>query len=983
MEQQTGKIVDAHTKAILCVQFNPYKREIYTGGEDHFIRVWEGDSGKLLNTLSDHIGWVTTMLYCKELKVLFSASIDGMILVWGVSCKLVQKIETKFPIYCLAYNSRRQQLLVGHDKRVRVFQTISTDDSSHVGSTSLPSGGGGSSNPASGGGVNPTSSGGGGGPGTTDVLERRSVSCEEHTDVVSCMVSAEGRFYSAGYDRKIVIYDIPHHGDLRLKVSHVVQNAHDAAISCMVYGKDADNSWLITGSFDRTVKLWSLDGNLLQRFDGFGDTITSVCYVLPTQTLWITASSTSPVVYDPRSGINVTDFVGASDGERVTHNAHSGAVFYKQLLFVPEVNEVIGATNRRSLTIWKYNPIASVTVLSGHTDVVECLAFTLKEPLLIFSGGTDGIIRKWERLQLNTFMYRAIVSQEPLILPKEEKQEDEPIVHSLSRNPEERRKKQAALHRRVSENLDAWRRGGASHQEEGDPLRGGENQVELMSAEALRAFRRRQSRIRTQGKDKKEVSRDAIGSGGGAGAKGFGGLGGDAVGEWRRSVEKGEACQWNGPSGGAHGKGYAKPGVLSLCYYEELDLLVSGHEDSKIHVWGYNEEAVKFVPVEAGEREKDAAGDPGGIGDSVTNRVAGMTLKYSLTDHREAVTGVACFFKDERHWMEIQLSTGWDRRICIYDLKLGRLHDVFRNNGPSYHLAPPSLLPSSTSTSTAASAGREELAADGIILALEYNQDRCEFGVASADKVAYIRRFSPRGDEMALMAALIGHEAEVTQIKWNGVYQQWVTGSEDRTIRIWAAEGLPLIKVINNDGPVTALCVDVVNGCLMTGSQDKCIRVFDPDKKDEVVQKNSGHTDEVRAIIHIPYVSASWDKTVRIWNAYLKKGQRRVTTKTASAYYGSPNQANMFDEPEETGPTYSELNPLIMPKLLTKPVYIKEIITEKPQANEDFTTAMEQTRLEDELRSTLNDLEYALSGEKMHPKKPRAKVAPAAKGRQW
>jgi hypothetical protein len=54
----------------------------------------------------------------------------------------------------------------------------------------------------------------------------------------------------------------------------------------MIFAKDADNSWyynylnclnlntklwkrIITGSFDRVVKLWSLDGNLLQRFDGF------------------------------------------------------------------------------------------------------------------------------------------------------------------------------------------------------------------------------------------------------------------------------------------------------------------------------------------------------------------------------------------------------------------------------------------------------------------------------------------------------------------------------------------------------------------------------------------------------------------------------------------------------------------------------------------------------------------------------------------
>ncbi len=65
------------------------------------------------------------------------------------------------------------------------------------------------------------------------------------------------------------MYDSPHHGDSKLRVIHSISNAHDAAIQCMVYGKDADNSWIITGGFDRVVKLWSLDGKCLQRFDGF------------------------------------------------------------------------------------------------------------------------------------------------------------------------------------------------------------------------------------------------------------------------------------------------------------------------------------------------------------------------------------------------------------------------------------------------------------------------------------------------------------------------------------------------------------------------------------------------------------------------------------------------------------------------------------------------------------------------------------------
>ncbi|KAI9348234.1 quinon protein alcohol dehydrogenase-like superfamily [Obelidium mucronatum] len=855
MAMELSKAIgDAHPKTILCSSFNPFRREIYTGGEDTTIRVWEPESGKLLNTLSEHLGWVTCLLFCKELKVLFSASIDGFIIAWGPSGKILQKIHTGSPIYCMTYNPRRQKLLAGYNKRIRVFQMVSPEDS-HL---------------------------------STDVLERKSVSSSDHNDVVSCLVACEGRCFSAGYDRKIVIYDIPHHGDMKLKPVKTISNAHDAAISY--------NSWLITGSFDRIVKLWSLDGNLLQRFDGFSDTITSICYVLPTQTLWITANSTAPVVYDPRSGINVSEFVGLSNDS--IQQKTNGSTF-KQLLFV------IGITNRKSIVVWKYNPAASITVLTGHSDAVECLTFTMKEPLLIFSGGSDGLIRKWERLQLNTFMY----SQENLNIPKEERHEEEITVNSFSKDPDERRKRQNLLHKQITEKLDRWKRGLE------EDMKNQDQQVELMSRDAVRAFKRNQTKLKTE----LQISKGP--GGGGAG----------------------EVDVAGGKS--------ARQGVLSLYYYEDMDLLLSGYEDNRIRVWGYNEEAMKYVPDDAEKAaEKEVSADQNGnLSESVSNRVAGMTLKYTLNDHKDAVTGIHCLNKDGRHWM---ISTGWDRRICITDLKQGRLHDVFKNTQKGY--------------------GKEELAADGIILDLEYCPERNEFGYASADKSAYIRRFSPKGEEMLLQAVLVGHEAEVTKIKWNRRFQQWVTGSEDRSIRIWTAEGAQLVSIINNDGPVSALCVDAINGCIIAGSQDKIVRVFDPEKKDEVSQKNVGHTDEIRSIIHIPvrnqYVTSSLDNTVRIWNAFMKKGQRRVVINKANA--ANPNQAL---EVEEQGPTYSELNPLMVPKLINAATAAAALRPART-ATEDNSETTQAKVLEDELQTTLSDLEFALTADKVaSPKKSSAK----------
>ncbi|KAJ3314131.1 hypothetical protein HDV04_000854 [Boothiomyces sp. JEL0838] len=729
--------------------------------------------------------------------------------------------KTGGPVYCLAYNFRRQQIMAGQNKKVRLFQLIGED--THT---------------------------------TTDVLEKKSVSCSEHYDIVSCIVSCEGRFYSAGYDRKIVIYDVPHHGDLKLRVTNSIKEAHDASISCMIYGKDADNSWyyhfnirLITGSIDRVVKLWSLDGNLMQRVDGFNDTITSICYVIPTQTLWVTANSPAPVVYDPRSGINVSDFV-QTDDERF--HLRGGSIGFRTMIFVPETNEVIAVSNRRSVVVWRYNSVAPLTVLPGHSDIVECLAFNSKEPILIFSGGDDGIIRKWERLQLITFMY----SQESYVLPKEEFKDKEDVK---------------------------------AKEEEG-------KKSKLLKHPTLKYLKQR-----------KAVAR-----------KGMNDL------PILPPITKHKAV---------------RPGVVSMTYYEELDYLISGYEDSKIRIWGYNEETILYQDPRV-SMDNDLI-DPKNLQDeAVTSRVAGMTLKETLSEHKDSVTALVCVKRDNNHWL---LSTGWDRRIILWNLSTLRMQDIFKNNSM--------LQP------------KEELAADGIILGMDYSYERNEFAYCSSDKLAYIRKFSANGSEMKLMAVLQGHEAEVTQIKWNKHASQWITGSEDRTVRIWPAEGIPCIRVINNDGPVTALCIDSINGCLVTGSQDKIIRVFDMEKKDEIVQKNMGHTDEIRSLIHIPsrnqYVSASWDNTVRIWNAYLKKGQRKMA-KTTMKFQVEEEEVRLTNQKQPM--SYSELNPLIVPKLLSKPLFVKEFVLEKPPAkDEDIEENLEKSALEEELRQTLNDLDIALN----------------------
>lgn len=72
-------------------------------------------------------------------------------------------------------------------------------------------------------------------------------------------------------------------------------------------------------------------------------------------------------------------------------------------------------------------------------------------------------------------------------------------------------------------------------------------------------------------------------------------------------------------------------------------------------VWGYNEDAFKNVPSSAPANEEEVLLDGGAIpdmtNDGVSNRVAGLTCKFTLSDHRDAVTGLTAFQINNRHYL--------------------------------------------------------------------------------------------------------------------------------------------------------------------------------------------------------------------------------------------------------------------------------------------------------------------------------------------
>jgi len=120
---------------------------------------------------------------------------------------------------------------------------------------------------------------------------------------------------------------------------------------------------------------------------------------------------------------------------------------------------------------------------------------------------------------------------------------------------------------------------------------------------------------------------------------------------------------------------------------------------------------------------------------------------------------------------------------------------------------------------------------------------------------------------------LNGHTSCVLSIAYSPNGQHIISGSRDRTIRIWDAEtgvaiGRPLKE---HAGNVWSVAYSPDGQHIISGSSDRTIQIWDAETGALVGMPLQGHADKVKAVIYSPngqhIISASNDRTIRIWDA--------------------------------------------------------------------------------------------------------------------
>jgi general transcriptional corepressor TUP1 len=136
---------------------------------------------------------------------------------------------------------------------------------------------------------------------------------------------------------------------------------------------------------------------------------------------------------------------------------------------------------------------------------------------------------------------------------------------------------------------------------------------------------------------------------------------------------------------------------------------------------------------------------------------------------------------------------------------------------------------------------------------------------------------------------MMGHDSEVYALDCVG--DLVVSGSGDRTVRLWDARTGACKKILGRDdgGPsdgVTSVALSRDGKYLAAGSLDKVVRIWDTETT-QLLDRLEGHSDSVYAIAFSPdsknLISGSFDRNVFLWDV---NGQSRTSSRPRMVFQG-------------------------------------------------------------------------------------------------
>ncbi len=186
------------------------------------------------------------------------------------------------------------------------------------------------------------------------------------------------RFAAASHDWKIALWDVR-----QPSAPAAVLDAHENAAQALSFSDTAKGPQLLSGSADKTMRLWNLDTlQQVRSYRGHRDYVVAVA-----------ASPGGRTFASSSLDGNVRIWSGTSGRLSRSLSAHNGPA--NALAFAPSGDVLVTGGNDGKVRVWDFKRRRTPKTLASHAGAVLTVAVS-PDGQRIASAGDDGLVRVWD-----------------------------------------------------------------------------------------------------------------------------------------------------------------------------------------------------------------------------------------------------------------------------------------------------------------------------------------------------------------------------------------------------------------------------------------------------------------------------------------------------------------------------------------------------------------------------------------------------------